>query len=156
MGGEPIAAGLFTWPSDEPRLIGARCGACGAISFPVRYGCARCGATGLTEYLLGREGTLWTWTSQGFLPKEPFNGNVTAGGETVPWFVGVVEIPGELRVEALLVGVDEETVKIGMPMRLVIVPWRIDEQEGEIVSFAFAPDGWQPPRGADEEAVSRA
>ena len=27
----PIAEGVFTWPSDEPQLIGGRCGACGYL-----------------------------------------------------------------------------------------------------------------------------
>ena len=152
----PIAEGLFTWPSDEPRLIGARCEACGAISFPVRRGCTRCGSTDLANHHLGRDGTLWTWTSQGFVPKEPFNGNLIAGIDALPWFVGVVEIPGELRVEALLVGVTEQTVQIGMPMRLVVVPWRVDDQGNETVTFAFAPEGWQPQRGATQEAAAHA
>jgi len=154
VGSEPIADGLFTWPSDEPRLIGGRCVQCGAISFPVRAGCARCGATGLESHLLGPRGTLWTWTSQGFVPKEPFSGNVGTGGDAVPWFVGLVEIPGELRVESLLVGVTQETLEIGMPMRLVVVPFRIDDAGNEIVTFAFTRDesGVQQSTGETELA----
>jgi uncharacterized OB-fold protein len=30
----PVAAGVFTWPSESPRLIGSRCGACGIVTFP--------------------------------------------------------------------------------------------------------------------------
>jgi uncharacterized OB-fold protein len=139
--GEPIAEGLFTWPSEEPRLIGGRCGECDAVSFPRRHGCPRCGAVAVREELIGREGTLWTWTSQGFAPKEPFNGNVTVGAQHVPWFVGLVEIPGQLRLEALLVGVTAETIEIGMPMELVVVPWRVDDEGRETVTFAFTPSG---------------
>jgi uncharacterized OB-fold protein len=151
---EPIVDGLFTWPSEEPRLIGGRCGRCRAITFPVRAGCSRCGATGLEPTLLGRRGTLWTWTSQGFVPKEPFNGNLAIGPDAVPWYVGLVELPGELRVETLLVGVTQETLEIGMPVELVVVPFRIDEEGREIVTFAFAPVG--PDIAAGERAAELA
>ncbi len=33
---------LFTWPSDEPRLIGGACADCGAVSFPRPTSCSRC------------------------------------------------------------------------------------------------------------------
>jgi uncharacterized protein len=136
----PIAEGLFTWPDDEPSLIGARCRECGATTFPVRSGCPRCGATGLESCTLGRDGTLWTWTSQGFAPKAPFSGNLLAGGGNfTPWYVGLIEIPGQLRVEGLLVNVTEDTLKIGMPMRMVVVPFRVEDSGEEVVTFAFAP-----------------
>jgi uncharacterized OB-fold protein len=137
----PIAEDLFTGPGDEPRLIGNRCRACAAITFPVRVGCARCGSSELERYLLADHGTLWAWTTQGFLPKEPFAGTLTIGPDAVPWFVGLVELPGELRVESLLVGVTQEALSIGMPLRLAIVPFRVDEDGTEIVTFAFTPEG---------------
>jgi uncharacterized protein len=140
VGAEPIAEGLFTWPDDEPKLIGAHCGSCGAISFPARTGCGRCGSTDLQRHLLGGRGTLWTWTSQGFVPKAPFDGTVGFGPDDVPWFVGLVELAGELRVEGLLVGVTPETLRIGMPMRMVVVPFRTDGAGTEVVTFAYAPD----------------
>jgi uncharacterized protein len=142
VGSRPIAEGLFTWPDDEPSLLGAQCRACGAMTFPVRPGCPRCGATELEGCRLGREGTLWTWTSQGFAPKAPFSGNLLAGsGRFTPWYVGLIEIPGQLRVEGILVDVTEDTIKIGMPMRTVVVPFRVDDSGEEIVTFAFAPVG---------------
>ncbi|SEO49549.1 Zn-ribbon domain-containing OB-fold protein [Trujillonella endophytica] len=156
MAGVPIADGLFTWPSDEPRLIGGSCGRCGALSFPRRAGCPRCGASGPVEHLIGARGTLWTWTSQGFAPKEPFNGAIGEGGLGVPWYVGLVEIPGEIRVEALLTGVSEEDLRIGMPLRLVVVPWRTDDEGREVVTFAFAPDPDGQRSSETEEVGARA
>jgi uncharacterized OB-fold protein len=156
MAGRPIAEGVFTWPSDEPRLIGARCSRCEAITFPVRAGCARCGSTDLQRHLLGDRGTLWTWTTQGFLPKTPFSGNAAIGPDAVPWFVGLVELPGELRVESLLVGVTEESVRIGMPLRFVVVPFRRDDDGAEIVTFAFAPEDTDDEQRSGEVEVARA
>jgi len=47
----PIAKGLFTWPSDEPRLIGSRCTACGVVTFPTQDSCPRCASTAMAEHL---------------------------------------------------------------------------------------------------------
>jgi uncharacterized protein len=72
-----FAPDVFTWPSDAPQLIGGRCAGCGTVTFPVWPSCARCGSVEIEQHLLPRRGTLWTFTTQGFLPKEPY-----AGGET--------------------------------------------------------------------------
>ncbi len=62
---------LFTWPSDDPRLIGSRCTICEVITFPTQSSCPHCTSTDVTEVELDRQGTLWTWTIQGFRPKSP-------------------------------------------------------------------------------------
>ena len=140
MGRTAIADDLFTL-SESPALLGGRCTRCEALTFPRRAGCPRCGAEAVERTELGDRGTLWTWTSQGFLPKAPFRGEWATSADFVPWVVGLVEIPGSLRVEAMLVGVTPETVRIGMPLRLVLVPFRTDAETGEqVVTFAFEPD----------------
>ena len=72
-----FAPDVFTWPADEPQLIGGRCPSCAAVTFPLPPSCPRCGSTDVERHLLPRRGTLWTWTTQDFLPKEPY-----ASGET--------------------------------------------------------------------------
>lgn len=135
-GRRPIAEGLFTWPDEEPRLIGSRCTACGEIAFPRKGACLRCTSTDLEERLLGTRGTLWTWTVQGFRPKASFG--LPEDEEFVPYGVGYVELPGETRVEARLTESDPARLAIGMEMGLVIVPlW--NDGEAEIVTYAFAP-----------------
>jgi uncharacterized OB-fold protein len=129
----PLAERLFTWPSDRPALIGSRCTACSTLTFPLALGCPRCGSDELAEELLPTRGTLWTWTSQGFLPKEPYSGPETDADFT-PWFIGSVELGGELRVEARLAGVTQEDLEIGMPLEMVLIPYG-----GNRVSFAFQP-----------------
>jgi uncharacterized OB-fold protein len=137
---EPIAEGLFTWPDPEPALIGGRCAECGRHTFPLRAGCPFCGATAMQRELLGRRGTLWTWTTQGFLPKPPYAGQFADPDNFEPWFVGLVELPGQLRVESVLVDCDQDSLTIGEPMRLVVIPFRRDASGAEIVTFAFTPD----------------
>jgi uncharacterized OB-fold protein len=140
MSREPIAEGLFTWPDSDPTLIGGRCAECGRFTFPLREGCPYCGATAVARHLLGQRGTLWTWTSQGFLPKPPFVGQFTDPDNFQPWYVGLIEIPGQLRVESVLANCGPEDLEFGRPMRLAIVPFRRIEPDVEVVTFAFEPE----------------
>jgi len=126
---EPIVTGLFTWPADEPRLIGSRCLDCGVVTFPAQRSCPACTSVAVEERLLGRTGTLYTWTVQRFRPKAPYAGPE----EFEPYGVGYVELPGEVRVEARLTVSDPARLRIGMPVELVVVPF------GPRVTYAFAP-----------------
>ena len=129
MAAEPIAAGLFTWPAEEPQLIGSRCRDCSVVTFPAQPSCPACTSVAVEERLLGRTGTLYTWTVQGFRPKPPYAGPE----EFEPYGVGYVELPGEVRVEARLTTADPDRLRIGMLMELVIVPF------GGHLTYAFAP-----------------
>jgi uncharacterized protein len=135
----PIAEGLFTGPPEAPRLIGSRCTACGVVAFPRQPSCPRCASLEVSERLLGRRGTLWSWTIQCFPPKSP--PYVPVDPEAFqPYGVGYVELPGELRVEARLTEADPDRLAIGMPMELVLVPAPGGEESG-VVTFAFRPVG---------------
>jgi len=135
----PVTEGVFTWPSETPQLIGSRCVACGNHMFPVQAGCPKCTGEKTEQVLLGRRGTLWTWTVQGFPPKAPpYAGDVDP--KTFKAFgVGYVELPGQIKVEARLTEADPDKLKIGMEMELVIVPLSTDTSGNEVVTFAFAP-----------------
>lgn len=133
-----FAPDVFTWPSDAPQLIGGRCAACASVTFPAPPSCARCGSTDVERHALARRGTLWTFTTQEFLPKEPY-----AGGETPetfrPYGVGLVQLGDEVRVEARLTESDPAKLRIGMEMELVVIPFRVDDDGTEVMTFAFAP-----------------
>ena len=90
----PIAEGLFTWPSNDPRLLGSKCGDCGVVTFPAQKSCPACSGQNVETIELERRGTLWTWTIQGFMPnRPPYTGPETP--ETFkPFGVGYVELPG--------------------------------------------------------------
>jgi uncharacterized OB-fold protein len=131
----PVAEGVFTWPSDAPQLIGSRCRECGIIVFPASETCPAC-TSGRTEtQLLARRGTLWSFTVQGFEPKSPY---LPPKGGFVPYGVGYVELPGEVKVEARLTESDISRLEIGMPMELVVVPFAVDGDD-ELLTYAFAP-----------------
>jgi uncharacterized protein len=136
----PVAEGVFTWPADEPELIGSRCSACGMVTFPVQDSCPRCASTAMEEQRLARRGRLWAWTVQDFPPPSPPYSGPT-GADFVPFGVGYVELPGEVKVETRLTESDPEVLTIGMEMELVVVPFRTDDDGNEVVTFAFRPVG---------------
>lgn len=122
----PIAPGLWT-DEAEPRLIGGR-RANGEIIFPVPDG----DAAALVEPIaLSRKGTLWSWTTQGFEPKEPYSGP----RPFEPFVIGYVELPDEVIVETRIVDSSPADLTIGMPMEFVVVPF--DEARS---TYAFRPE----------------
>ena len=133
---EVVDEGLFTWPSDEPRLIASRHD--GELSFPAR--------PGDETVLLSRRGTLWGFTTQQFRPPSPpYDGNDTA--ETFePYALGYVELPGELLVQARFTESDPTRLRVGQEMELRIVPYTTRPDGTEVLTYAFAP--------VDEKAAS--
>jgi uncharacterized OB-fold protein len=131
---EPIAVhdGLVVGTADAPELVGSRCRSCGVVAFPRQASCAACTSSDVEERRLARRGTLWTWTVQCFPPKSPpYAGRAE---DFVPYGVGYVELPGEVRVEARLTEADPERLRIGMDMELVVVPAPADG-----LTYAFRP-----------------
>ena len=134
----PVADGIFTWPSDAPRLLGSRCTSCGNHMFPVQSGCPKCLADGAETVELATRGTLWTWTVQGFPPKAPPYQGPT-GDDFRPFGVGYVELPGQLCVETRLTLADPDELDIGMEMELVFDTLGSDDDGNEVITYAFAP-----------------
>jgi uncharacterized OB-fold protein len=134
----PVADGLFTWPADAPQLIGSKCGECGIVTFPRQDSCPRCASTAMAEHLLPRRGRLWAWTTQGFPPPAPPYKGVTGEG-FVPFGIGFIELPGEVKVESRLTVADPDQLEVGMEMELVVEPFGRTEDGDEVVTFAFRP-----------------
>jgi uncharacterized protein len=134
----PVAERIFTWPSDDPQLIGSRCEACGIVTFPAQDSCPRCASTEMAEHLLARRGRLWAWTTQHFPPPSPPYTGPT-GRDFTPFGVGYVELPDEVKVESRLTEADPDALRAGMDMELVLVPFRTDANGDEVVTFAFRP-----------------
>jgi uncharacterized OB-fold protein len=136
-----VAEGLFTWPAEEPQLVGSKCADCGITTFPVQDSCPRCASTAMEEHLLARRGTLWAWTTQSFPPPAPPYVGPT-GKDFVPFGVGFVDL-GEVKVEARLTTTDPEVlnaaVKDRTALELVFLPVGTDGDGNEVVSFAFSP-----------------
>lgn len=135
----PVAEGIFTWPSDEPRLLASKCEGCGNHMFPVQADCPKCSGTSTETVELSRTGTLWTWTVQGYPPKSPpYAGDVNPA-TFEPYGVGYVDIDRQVRVETRLTVADPEQLEIGMALEMVLEPLYVNEEGDEVVTFAFAP-----------------
>jgi uncharacterized OB-fold protein len=138
----PLAEGVFTWPSDDPRLIATSCTVCGTTTFPTQSSCPKCASDQMEQVLLEPRGTLWTFTTQEFRPKEPYKGPEPLDSDWQPYGVGYIEIPeNDIKVEARLTESDSSKLRIGMDMELRIIPFGTDDEGNEIVNYAFAPVG---------------
>ncbi len=137
---QPVLAcpSLLRLDGDRPSLIGSRCADCGEVYFPSAASCTRCLGTRLEFCGLGSTGVLWSWTIQGFLPKPPYNSGETADSFR-PYGVGYVEMACGIKVESRLTVADPASLRIGMPMALTIVPYRLAEDGKPVSTFAFEP-----------------
>ena len=95
---KPVA-NVFTWPADEPLLLGSRCEGCGEVTFPAQARCPRCSGLGMAELSLPRRGNLVSWTTQGFQPSFDYMGDPT-GVSFEPFGVGLVQLGGGSRLRA--------------------------------------------------------
>ena len=138
-----VAEGLVRMSAHGPILLGSRCRGCGETYFPQAHACTRCCATGLEIAELGDRGTLWSWTVQSFLPKPPYNGGEDAASFK-PFGVGYVQMPCGVKVEARLTTADPQVLRVGLPMRLRLEPYRRTVEGQAIHTYAFAPAGDAP------------
>jgi uncharacterized OB-fold protein len=135
----PLAEDLFTWPAEQPALIGGR-SSDGRIVFPYRSHRIVGGVREELERVeLPRRGNLWTFTTQRFRPPSPPYAGDDDPKTFQPFAVGYVELPGALRVEARLTEADPEKLAIGEEMELRIVPFGTDDKGNQIMFYAFAP-----------------
>ena len=131
-------ADLITFQDGKPHLQGGQCADCQESYFPAATRCTRCRSTNMRGLDLGARGVLWSWTIQQFLPKAPYAGNETAD-TFQPYGVGYVQMACGLKVEARLTEADPAALSIGMPMTLVLAPYRTDAGDGPTHTFAFEP-----------------
>ena len=133
-----VADGIFNIVDGKPVLLGSRCTNCDNHMFPRQQGCPRCMFDQQEDIELASTGTLWSWTVQAFPPKAPpYLGPV--GDDLVPYGVGYVELPGQVRVEARLTVADPKQLKIGMAMEIVLEPLAVDDDGNTVVTYAFTP-----------------
>lgn len=119
-----VAPELVEVTSDGPRLIGGRCGACGALSFPKAAVCSACLSEDLAAAHLSTEGRLYSFAVVHQAPK----------GWTVPYTLGYVDLPEGVRVLAHIEGEPGMDVAV----RLATGEVGIDEDGGRLMSYVFA------------------
>jgi uncharacterized OB-fold protein len=139
-----VADGVFTWPADEPQLIGSHFPESGVTVFPRAEACPRTASRVVEDVLLPRRGTLWSWTIQGFPPKNPPYIGTESPKDFVPYGVGYVQLHtddhrGDVIVESRLTVNDPALLQIGMELELVVVPFAVDAEGREVLTYAFTP-----------------
>ena len=139
-----VAEGLFAGAGEEAQLLGTRCRGCGSHYFPRALSCRnpRCEDKQLDNLPLSRRGRLYSYTLQHYRPPAIFRCEPWA-----PYVLGVIELPEQLRVFAMLVSVELSELAIDLPMELTLVPLYSDEQGRAVITYAFKPlDSTEPTR----------
>jgi uncharacterized OB-fold protein len=135
-----VAEGLFAGAGEQAHLLGTLCRGCGAHYFPRSLSCRnpRCEDKHLEQIALSRRGRLYSYTVQHYRPpplfrREPWK----------PYALGVIELPENIRVIALLADVEFEALCIDLPMELTVIPLYHDEQGRAVLTYAFRPQASQ-------------
>jgi uncharacterized OB-fold protein len=110
------------------RLIGGRCRQCGTQSFPRAAVCTHCLSEEIEPVQLAEQGTLYSYTVVHQAPK----------GWVVPYALGYVDLPGDIRVLAHLDAPAAE-IAIDMKMRLGIGVVGADAEGAPLSSYIFKP-----------------
>ena len=114
------------------RYEAARCTGCGHVHFPPRTVCRRCQGREFEKTTLAGEGVLETFTiirvaPSGFL-------------DQAPYAVGIVSLPGGVKVTTQIVDGDPEALAIGDRVRLEFRRIRQDGESGILCyGYKFVP-----------------
>lgn len=122
-------------PLSEVRLKGTRCQECGEALLGQSEVCQNCGAERMNDIVFSPRGKLWTYTVIGHRPPGDFKGP----DPFVPFGLGLVELPEDIRVLSPLTGCDPQDLKIGMEMELVIEKLFVNDEGEEVFSYKFQP-----------------
>ena len=127
---------LFTWPSDKPQLIGAKCKICGEVVFPKIPQCPKCYTETMEEMLLSRRGKVYSSTISHLAPWTMYKGKV-------PYAFGHVELPEKVlipcRFPLELKNGQLSLLSVDTEVELFIEEWGEDEQGNILVTHAFKP-----------------
>ena len=92
------------------RMEAGKCSSCGKVWFPPRRTCAECKGREFEAVSLPMEGKLETYTVIRTPP--------SAFTDEAPYAVGIVKLPGDIKVTAQIADCDLERLAIGDPVRL--------------------------------------
>ncbi len=129
--GAPILTGIMVLPpvSEKPYLVAGKCSACGRTFFPKKEICPSCFDKGeIEEIALSPQGKLVTFTIV----------RRTLGTKKLPYALGYIETPENLRIFAPLAGCNLDHLTIGMEMEVVFEEEELEEGQKCII-YKFRP-----------------
>lgn len=114
------------------RLIGSLCPSCGALDFPERIRCARCGAGSLENHRYSGLGEVITFSLVFEAPR--------GFADQVPYLAALVRLEEGPMIATMLTDVDPEDVAVGMAVQMVTRRISADGETGPIMyGYKFAP-----------------
>lgn len=122
---------LFTWPSDNPQLIGSKCKVCGEVVFPKRTQCPKCHTETEVEVLLCRRGKVYCSSITYIAPWTMYKG-------PVPYSVGHVELPERVLIPTRFpLDPGGQPLPIGSEVELAVEEWGEDEEGNMVMMHVF-------------------
>ncbi len=128
----PLREGIFRIPrspDEKPAIIACRCPRCGEYFFPKRAICLACGQVGLEEAYLTGPGKIYTFT----IPRMTPPGSLIEA----PYVIAQVQLPEKVIVGSVLSECDVDSVRVDMPVELVLEKVKEDEDGNDVVAFKF-------------------
>ncbi len=120
-------------------LLANQCKQCGQWHFPTVDSCLRCQSTELAEAPLSNTGTLWSWTSQNYMPKTPPFADTALIEEFTPFLLGYIEFAEGIRVIGRLQNVTQEQLEIDMKMQVRPLNCTHNQTKETIHAYCFEP-----------------
>ncbi|MEM2226284.1 MAG: Zn-ribbon domain-containing OB-fold protein [Candidatus Bathyarchaeia archaeon] len=108
------------------RLEGARCKGCGAIHFPPKAICDRCGGRDLESEGLSGEGELVAYTIIRHPPK--------GFEDQAPYVIGIVQLKEGVRILSQIVDCDPTELREGMRLKVAI---RRIKNDGGFIEYGY-------------------
>lgn len=109
------------------RLEAVRCAACGAVSYPPRARCGKCGSGEFKFYKLPENGELVTFT----IVRSPPKGFEKAS----PYVIGIVKLEDGTMITSQITDVETEEVKVGMKVEAVFRKV-VEDGDSGIIQYA--------------------
>lgn len=94
----------------KSKIETTKCKRCSTVQWPPRSICSKCLSLDLGWVALPKRGTLVAF-SQAYVGTSP--------GESVPMTVGVIHLPGGIRLLSRIVDADFGSLRIGMPVKFL-------------------------------------
>jgi len=129
--------GLMAESADGVRLLGSRCGGCGATYFPKDGVCHNpdCDAPAMEDVSFGPTGKIWSCAIQNYQPPAP----VITEEPYRPYAMGMIDLDDGLRVMGRIDVDDPMDAQVGAEVELVVGKLGADGDGNEIVTWMFRP-----------------
>jgi len=135
----PFVEGHFTWPSEDPRLLGSRCTQCNTSVFPRTFTCPNptCDGGDVTDIEFERNGTLASFTVVRYPPPPPF----VPSDPFEPFAIAEVEFPNGVQVIGPVPTEHGFDFQLGQEMETIVATYYTDDDGSNVIGWKFQPVG---------------